>query len=108
MRFGVQDLADITPGELRAATVGIGKQRGWWYELGLFVAWHVAAFNTQAEAGKLKDWSEVRRTVGKSEGTKAPVPWQATKAEREQQMALMKKHHAQRHKAPVKRAKNHV
>jgi hypothetical protein len=80
------------------------KQREWLYELGLFTAWHVAAFNSSAKAGKLHDYAYYRdRLLGSSRRrVDTPRPsWQEQKAARKRQMEQFRKHQ-QRRTAPVK------
>jgi hypothetical protein len=96
---------DLSPTELDAVFAGAGKMRRWWYELALFTAWHVAAFASQAMAGKLDAWSTYQQKFTGSVPTPAPGPpvsWEARKAERAAQMALFKKHQAAR-TTPIRR-----
>jgi hypothetical protein len=70
------------------------------------VAWHTAVFNSQAKVGKLDPWSRIRaKLVGESDAPPVAQDWRARKVERQQQMAMLKKHQRQRSKPPVARGR---
>jgi hypothetical protein len=80
-------------------------------EVSLLSAWHMAAWTTAAQVGKLKDWAEYRRHLtGRPAPSESAVPaqsWQDRKRERQAQMEQLKRHQAMRarvpHKPPVRR-----
>ena len=89
---------------MRSASVGANKQRRWWYELMLFTAWHMAAFNSQAKAGKLDSWDRVRQKLGGADTPKkAPTDWRILKAESQRQVAQFQKHQAVKTRPPRRR-----
>lgn len=60
---------------------GASKQRLFWFEVGLFVAWHTAAFT---RAKRLKPWDQIQRqfsAVRNAEPTKATTRRKQTPAE---------------------------
>lgn len=80
--------------------VGEQKRREFWYELGAYVAWHVAVFNTQAKAGKLVDWSTIRQRMKGTTDVPIPMDWRIRKAQRQAQVANLRKHNAARARPP--------
>lgn len=82
--------------------VGAGK-RADTHRLDLLCAsWHMAGWNAAAKAGKLQEWGVYERKFRGTQAPTVPQDWRARKAERQQQMDLLKKKQAQKTK-PMRR-----
>lgn len=75
-----------------------------WYELALYTAWHVAAFNSQTKSKTgLKPWGQIRAKLLGVEEQHVPVSGMQRKAERQRQMSEFRKHQEQRKRPVIKR-----
>lgn len=87
---------------MRAACIGAHKRRDWLLEVAMFAAWHVVFFRNQLDGGKLKPWAYYRDKARGTPAVVVPQDWKTRKAERQAQMARLKKHQAHRTRPAVK------